>query len=83
MEGFQVRRMTKTGSMWSEDRKKEHMEQMKEYWKKMKEQRIENQNWHVVLRLLISKINKHNNNCTSNSDNNKKNKDPNNKTLIP
>ncbi|MGP1947479.1 MAG: hypothetical protein ACTS85_03895 [Arsenophonus sp. NC-PG7-MAG3] len=40
MEGFQDRKIEKTGMKWSEDRKKKHSEQMKDYWKKRKEQRI-------------------------------------------
>ncbi|KAJ8870284.1 hypothetical protein PR048_029305 [Dryococelus australis] len=38
MEGFQGRKEKKTGSKWSEERKKIHSEKMKEYWRKKKEQ---------------------------------------------
>ena len=34
MEGVQGRRDKNQGSKWTEDRKKRHIEKMKEYWKK-------------------------------------------------
>lgn len=42
MEGFQGRREKKTGSKWSEGRKKKHSEMMKEYWLKRKQQKKRN-----------------------------------------
>ncbi|KAJ8870489.1 hypothetical protein PR048_029512 [Dryococelus australis] len=38
MEGFQGRKEQRTGSKWSEERKKIHSEKMKEYWRKKNEQ---------------------------------------------
>lgn len=38
MEGFQGRKEKKTGSKWTEERKRAHSEKMKEYWRKKKEQ---------------------------------------------
>lgn len=44
MEGFQGRVRKKPGAKWSEDRKQQHSQRMKEYWKerKRKQQRVKN-----------------------------------------